>query len=146
MTPRDRPEPAPLSLQIKDITIDCVDIDAVATFWSRLLDRPIVARSGPYIWLERRDGIGLSFQSVARTTPGSGNVHLDVGAQDPVAEQARIEALGGRRLDGYDDGGFLVMGDPEGNRFCLVPVEPFDVDDQGRASYLARPEDVVSGG
>ena len=28
------------------------------------------------------------------------------------------------------------MGDPEGNEFCVVPQEPVDFDDTGRAHYL----------
>jgi predicted enzyme related to lactoylglutathione lyase len=116
--------------------VACVDVDVVADFWSRLLARPIVARIGPYIWLERRDGVGLGFQSVPDGQLGGSNIHLDLGAEDPTAEQARIEALGGQRVDGYEDGGFLVMADPEGNRFCVIPAESFEVDDRGRATYL----------
>jgi predicted enzyme related to lactoylglutathione lyase len=119
--------------------VACADVEAVATFWSELLARPVVARIGPYVWLERRDGVGLGFQSVPDDSLGTSSIHLDLGAEDPAAEQARILALGGRRVDGYDDGGFLVMADPEGNQFCVIPAEPFEVDDQGRASYL-RPQ------
>jgi predicted enzyme related to lactoylglutathione lyase len=123
-------------VHVKDIMVACADVEVVATFWSELLARPIVARIGPYVWLERREGLGLGFQSVPADELGPGNIHLDLGAADPAAEQTRIETLGGRRVDGYEEGGFLVMADPEGNRFCVIPAEPFEVDDQGRASYL----------
>ena len=121
--------------------VACADVEAVAAFWSAVLDRPVVARIGPYVWLERRDGVGLGFQAVPADRRGAGGLHLDLGAADPAAEQARIEALGGRRVEGYEDGGFLVMADPEGNPFCVIPAEPFDVDDQGRAGYLSRGAD-----
>ena len=39
--------------------------------------------------------------------------------------------------DQYDDGGFLVMADPEGNEFCVIPEGTFELDDEGRAHYLA---------
>jgi predicted enzyme related to lactoylglutathione lyase len=116
--------------------IACTEVEAVATFWSELLARPIVARIGPYVWLERREGVGLGFQSVPDGRPGASSIHLDLGAEDPAAEQARIEALGGRRIEGYEDGGFLVMSDPEGNLFCVITAEPFEVDDRGRTDYL----------
>ena len=116
--------------------VACADVEVVAAFWSELLARPIVAGIGPYIWLERRDDIGLGFQSVTDGRPGESRIHLDLGADDPAAEQARIEALGGRRVDGYADGGFLVMADPEGNRFCVIPAGTFEVDDEGRTNYL----------
>lgn len=63
-------------------------------------------------------------------------MHFDVSAPAPAVEQRRVEALGGRRLEGYDDGGFLVMGDPEGNEFCIIPEGPFELDDEGRTDYL----------
>ena len=116
--------------------VACVDVEAVSAFWSALLQRPVIARIGPYVWLERREGVGLGFQAVSTDRRGAGGIHLDLGAADPAAEQARIEALGGRRVEGYEDGGFLVMADPEGNLFCVIPAEPFDVDDEGRACYL----------
>lgn len=51
-----------------------------------------------------------------------------------VEIKKRVEALGGSRLDDYDKGGFLVMADPEGNEFCIVP-ETLDLDDSGQAGY-----------
>ncbi len=128
---------------IKDIVLDCVDLERQVTFWSALLDRPVATRIGPYVLLERRDGIGLGFQQVTDARPDNDDknrLHLDLGSTNPVAEQLRVERLGGRRLTGYDPGGFLVMADPEGNEFCIIPAGPFDVDDQGRADYLSAPE------
>ncbi len=123
-------------LDITAIVVDCVDPERVASFWSRLLGRPIGARTGPYVWLARGDGPVVGFQKVAEPTVGKNRVHLDLSSPDPVAEQARIEALGGRRLDRYAEGGFLVMADPEGNEFCVIPRGPIDLDDDGRAHYL----------
>lgn len=65
-------------------------------------------------------------------------IHLDVSSSDIAGTKARIEALGGRRASGYEDGGFLVMEDPEGNEFCVVSFEPIEVDEAGRARYLDR--------
>jgi hypothetical protein len=132
-------------LHVKDIVVSCADTEALAAFWSALLDRPIAARIGPYVLLERQDGLGLTFQAVPAGSLGTGTIHLDLGAANPAAEQARIEALGGRRVEGYEDGGFLVMADPEGNLFCVLPAGPFDVDDQGRASYLSSPPEAAEG-
>ncbi|TLQ47973.1 hypothetical protein FEF34_02925 [Streptomyces marianii] len=38
----------------------------------------------------------------------------------------------------YASGGFLVMADPEGNEFCVIPPGPFDLDDDGRTDYLVN--------
>lgn len=51
-------------------------------------------------------------------------MHFDIASPDPAAEQQRGEMLGGRRLEQYAGGGFLVMADPEGNEFCIIPEGP----------------------
>ena len=123
-------------MDINCVIVDSADPDRLAAFWSELLDRPVVARSGPYVWLERRDGLGVGFQRTDGAKAGKNRLHLDLESEDPLAEQARVEALGGRRLTEYDSGGFLVMADPDGNEFCILPKGPFGLDDQGRADYL----------
>jgi hypothetical protein len=47
-----------------------------------------------------------------------------------------IDCADPERLKGYETGGFLVMADPEGNEFCIIPKDPFELDDAGRTSYL----------
>lgn len=123
-------------LDIKDLIIDCDDPERLALFWSRLLGRAITARTGPYVWLARGDGPGVGFQKVAEPRLGKNRIHFDVASPDPAAEQERVEALGGRLLQQYATGGFLVMADPEGNEFCIIPEGPFELDDDGRANYL----------
>src|SRR4051795_3183502 len=118
---------APGTPYIKDLVIDCLDVEAVADFWSTLLGRPIVGRTGPYLWLDRRGGVGLVFQQVSTATQGKNRLHVDLGSTDLESDRRRVEQLGGHRVPGYDVGGFLVMADPEGNEFCIIPAVPFDV-------------------
>ncbi len=123
-------------MDINCVIIDAADPDRLAAFWSELLDRPIAGRGGPYVWLERRNGLGIGFQRNETAKPAKNRLHLDIESPNPAAEQARVEALGGRRLTEYDAGGFLVMADPEGNEFCVIPEGPCELDDDGRAHYL----------
>ena len=124
------------AVQIADITVDCADVERVAAFWSALLGRPIVGRKGPYVWLSRSEGtVGMGFQRVAERKVAKNRVHLDVSGLDVEAVKERVEALGGTRA-ADSAGGFLVMADPEGNEFCVVPKEPVDFDDTGHAHYL----------
>ncbi|WUI04061.1 VOC family protein [Spirillospora sp. NBC_00431] len=116
--------------------VDSADPDRLAAFWSELLERPVVASSGPYVWLERRNGLGVGFQRTTGFKAGKNRLHLDLESEDPVTEQARVESLGGRRLTEYDPGGFLVMADPEGNEFCIIPKGSFELNDEGQANYL----------
>jgi hypothetical protein len=125
-------------VEIADLIMDCHDPEVVAAFWSDLLGRPIGGRTGPYVWLSRGAGdIGLGFQRVEERKQGKNRVHLDVSGPDLRAISDRIKALGGFRVQGYESGGFLVMADPEGNEFCVVPPGPVDVDDEGRTAYFA---------
>jgi hypothetical protein len=66
-----------------------------------------------------------------------------VESEDPAAEQARVEALGGLRLTEYGPGGFLVMADPDGNEFCVIPKGSFELGDEGRADYLTGDEEAT---
>jgi predicted enzyme related to lactoylglutathione lyase len=124
-------------MRINALIIDAVDPERLAAFWSEVLGRPVVSRMGPYVWLRREEGLGLGFQRTAEPRTGKNRMHFDITSPDPAAEQRRVEMLGGRRLDQYADGGFLVMADPEGNEFCVIPDGPFELDDEGRADYLS---------
>lgn len=111
-------------LQINALIVDAADPERLAAFWSGLLGRP------------RENGLGLGFQRTGEPRSVKNRMHFDVTSPDPAAEQERVEALGGRRLEEYDAGGFLVMADPEGNEFCIIPEGSFELDDEGRADYL----------
>ena len=77
----------------------------------------------------------MGFQEVEETKQDKNRLHIDISGPDVVAIKETVEALGGRRVEAYEDGGFLVMADPEGNEFCIGPEDlKFDV--SGRTSYL----------
>jgi predicted enzyme related to lactoylglutathione lyase len=104
------------------VIIDCADPERLATFWGELLGRKITHREERYVGLEwaPRFGAGLVFQRVSEPKTGKNRVHPDVICADVQATAARVETLGGRRAEGYGDGRFVVMLDPENNEFCLV--------------------------
>jgi predicted enzyme related to lactoylglutathione lyase len=107
------------------VTIDCVDVERVAAFWSVLLDR----RRGPsppgWVYLGHRGDPQprLVFQPVAEPKHGKVRLHLDVVVDGIDEGIAQVVALGGRftgeRHD-YDEGVVVVMADPEEHEFCLV--------------------------
>jgi len=125
-------------MRLTDVIIDCQDPERMAAFWGEVLDRSVAARIGPFVFLDRADGPGVGFQKTDAPKAGKNRVHLDIRAADPAAARERLEALGARYLPEYADGGFLVMADPEGNEFCVLPEGPFELDDEGRADYLRR--------
>ena len=125
-------------MRLTDVIIDSRDPEAMAAFWGEVLQRGIAARIGPFVFLERAEGPGLGFQKSDEPKTAKNRVHLDVRSADPAGERERLEALGARYLPEYAEGGFLVMADPEGNEFCVLPEGSFEIDDEGRADYLPR--------
>ncbi|MET8190354.1 VOC family protein [Streptomyces sp. NPDC005078] len=48
-------------MQVNALIIDATDPERLAVFWSELLGRPVVGRGGPYVWLQRENGLGGVF-------------------------------------------------------------------------------------
>ncbi|TWD84648.1 putative enzyme related to lactoylglutathione lyase [Kribbella amoyensis] len=107
------------------VTVDCHDVDLVAGFWSKLLDRdPGPSRPGWVYLGERGDTLPrLVFQPVPETKQLKNRVHLDILVDDIDAGMDQIRTLGGsftgERHD-YEAGVIVIAQDPEGNEFCLV--------------------------
>lgn len=112
---------------IHNITFDCSDARALATFWSTLTgwnvyydDDPevVVAPSFPH------DGTGLLFIPVPEGKTAKNRVHLDLSPQEgtrdelvDVAVAAGATVVGDHR--GADGSGWVTLTDPEGNEFCI---------------------------
>jgi glyoxalase superfamily protein len=95
-----------------------------ADFWSGALgtgQREDVD-GDPYVDLDRRIG-GLEV-FVQRIGDDAARYHLDIETDDVDAEVARLEALGGSRLEQVR--GWWVMRDPAGLLFCVVPPQTHD--------------------
>jgi catechol 2,3-dioxygenase-like lactoylglutathione lyase family enzyme len=76
------------------------------------------------------DGAGTSIALQTSRTPPEDHprLHLDLHVADAAelkAEAARLVSLGASRVDwdSYpDDPDFVVLADPDGNRFCIVDL------------------------
>ncbi|MYS24001.1 hypothetical protein GA0115240_159025 [Streptomyces sp. DvalAA-14] len=107
------------------VTIDCIDVERVAAFWSVLLDRQRGPSEPGWVYLGHRGDPQprLVFQPVTEPKAGKARVHLDVVVDDIDRGIAQVVALGGRftgeRHD-YDKGVVVVMADPEEHEFCLA--------------------------
>ncbi len=115
-----------IGLRFMAVTLDCLDVDRVAGFWSELVGLPLREplpgwrRLGPLA-----GGAPLTFQPVPRTTSGRAGVHLDLATTDGEAAAARVVLLGGTLVEEhyYDEGTVRVVADPEGHLFCLVEYQ-----------------------
>jgi predicted enzyme related to lactoylglutathione lyase len=107
------------------VTIDCLDPQRVARFWSALLGREPGPSQAGWVYLGRRGDAQprLVFQPVPEPKAGKVRLHLDVTVDDIDEGMALVATLGGRftgeRYD-YDEGTVVVMADPEDHEFCLA--------------------------
>ena len=112
---------------IHNITFDCHDPYAVATFWSHVFDRPLHDDDhpgDPEAVVLLGDGLpNLLFQAVPEPKQTKNRVHLDLQPDHPRDDEVdRLLGLGAtwvedrRRPDGT---GWATLADPEGNELCV---------------------------
>ncbi|MFD6276344.1 VOC family protein [Streptomyces sp. NPDC060209] len=107
------------------VTVDCIDVERVSSFWSVLLDRPPGPSMPGWVYLGHRDDPQprLVFQPVTEPNQGKVRLHLDVVVDDIEQGIAQVVSLGGSptgERHEYDEGVVVVMSDPEGHEFCLA--------------------------
>ena len=113
-------------LRVGSIVIRVDDLERQATFWEQALgyERRIDA-SDDFILLRPRDGVGpnVSLDRVRSKLQVPPRIHLDLYAEDQPAEVERLTALGAVEVH-WDkrpaDADYVIMADPEGNRFCVI--------------------------
>lgn len=113
-------------LKVGSIVIRVDDLERQKAFWSAVLD--YVPREGDddtFALLRPRDGVGpnVSLDAVPAPVQVPPRIHLDLYAEDRAAEVARLIALGATEIH-WDkrpaDADYIILADPEGNRFCVV--------------------------
>ena len=119
-----------MPVAIHHIVIDAHDLPALASFWSAVLDWPILSARprevivGPHVDAP----IGLCFMPSDDSKVVKNRVHLDLNpggaatGAEREAEIQRIIGLGATRVDvgQRGDESWTVLADPEGNEFCVV--------------------------
>jgi predicted enzyme related to lactoylglutathione lyase len=114
-------------LRVGSIVIRVDDVQRQEAFWAAALD--YVPRDGTsdddFVLLRPRDGVGphVSLDAVRSTVQVPPRIHLDLYADDQAAEVERLLALGATEVH-WDkrpaDADYVILADPEGNRFCVV--------------------------
>jgi catechol 2,3-dioxygenase-like lactoylglutathione lyase family enzyme len=120
-----------MSTRIIAVTIDCHDAEALAGFWRHALGYPETERwqdghGRTYVELRRGGEVPVLFQPVGEGKQVKNRVHLDIAptARDQDAEIERLVELGARVLTDDPAERFVVLADPEGNEFCVLPPRP----------------------
>ena len=118
------------------------DFPRAKRFWMDALGYvPRDAGDDTFVVLVPPDGAGAHLALDLSETPVQEHprVHLDLYADDQAAEVERLLALGAERVDWdlYPDRphDFIVLADPEGNRFCVIDAgfSPSDAGDESGA-------------
>ena len=113
-------------ITIGSIVLRVDDMQKQLAFWSTALD--YVPREGDddtFALLRPRNGVGpnVSLDHVPAAVPVPPKIHLDLYAEDQAGEVERLIALGATPVH-WDrrpvDADYVILADPEGNRFCVV--------------------------
>ena len=118
-------------IRLGTVVLGVDDIDRALTFWSRVLGYEIVRfpdDDNEFTILIPPSGEGTRVALQRADTPPQERprVHLDLvvdDAEEQAREIERLVILGATRViwDSYPaDPDFVVLADPEGNRFCVV--------------------------
>lgn len=104
-----------------------LDLELMLGFWSAVLDyEPRYPPDEDWVLLGPRDGqpgpnIGMDVRVSSVSEPP--RLHLDLYTDDQLGEVERLLALGATRFperNRPDDADYVILCDPEGNRFCVI--------------------------
>jgi len=112
------------------VVLGVADMGRAVGFWSQTLGYELREGGAGADWSSLTPagglGTGLGLQLSTTTAEKHPRVHLDLYAADEAEQAAEIErlvSLGAERV-GWDlypeDPDFVVLADPDGNRFCIV--------------------------
>ncbi len=127
------------TVRVASIVIRVQDLRQQAEFWAAALDYVPreEATDDDFAMLRPRDGVGpnVSLDQHGSRLSIPPRIHLDLYTDDQAGEVKRLLALGATEVH-WDkrppDADYVILADPEGNRFCVVdtlheqPPDPGD--------------------
>ena len=115
-------------IRVGSIVLRVDDLQRQAEFWAAALNYvPREENDDDFILLRPRDGVGPNFsldlqRSELKVPP---RIHLDLYTEDQAGEVKRLIGLGATEVH-WDkrppDADYVILADPEGNRFCVVDI------------------------
>jgi hypothetical protein len=113
-------------VRVGSIVLRVDNLRRQAEFWAAALDYvPREEQSDDFILLRPRDGVGpnLSLDLQRSEVQVPPRIHLDLYTDDQAGEIKRLIALGATEVHWSKrppDADYVILADPEGNRFCVV--------------------------
>lgn len=112
---------------IMNILLDCADPYRLAVFWSEVVGHPVDQRASPddaEVVIGMPHGQQLYFARVPEPKTVKNRMHVCLQPDIPRDEEVqRLLALGATVIADHrtpSGKGWVVMGDPEGNEFCVL--------------------------
>jgi predicted enzyme related to lactoylglutathione lyase len=113
-------------IRVGSIVIRVDDLARQTQFWTEALHYvPRDETSDDFVLLRPPDSVGpnVSLDRARSTVHLPPRIHLDLYADDQAAEVARLVGLGATEIH-WDkrppDADYVILEDPEGNRFCVI--------------------------
>jgi len=113
-------------LIIGSVVIRVDDMARQVAFWSAALGyvpRPDADNDFTQLLPPKGRGPRISLDRWHAELHNPPRLHLDLYARDQAAEVERLKSLGATQVDWPrkpPDADFVIMADPEGNRFCVI--------------------------
>ena len=113
-------------IRVGSIVLRVDDLARQTQFWTAALDYvPREEPSDDFVLLRPRSGVGpnVSLDRHDSTLQVPPRIHLDLYAEDQAGEVRRLIALGATAVHWNKrppDADYVILADPEGNRFCVV--------------------------
>ena len=112
-------------LRVGNIVLRVDDLERQAAFWSAALGYEVRRADDDYWVLKPPDGQGpnVALDRVPAPVQVPPKIHLDLYAEDQTAEVERLKALGATEVHWSKrpaDADYVILADPEGNRFCVI--------------------------
>jgi catechol 2,3-dioxygenase-like lactoylglutathione lyase family enzyme len=127
-----------MASRLTEVVIDCHDLERMADFWCEALGYERSKAGDGWMAIQAPGSLvsddallaqaqppALTFVVVPEVKTAKNRTHLDVTPFDRTRddEVARLEFLGATQVDiGQGDSRWIVMADPEGNEFCVMPA------------------------
>jgi predicted enzyme related to lactoylglutathione lyase len=117
-----------MTARLQALCMDAHDPPALARFWAGVLGWQVAEGSGDggAVLVPTDDtGFGLRVLAGAQPKTVQNRMHVDLTSASPEQQQETVEralALGGRHVDvgQRPEEDHVVLGDPEGNEFCVI--------------------------
>ena len=114
--------------RVRCLAVDCRDTALLTDFWCATLGYEVVkrwsdSRGTEYVEIGHGDEPSLLFQPVPETKAVKNRLHLDIapGSGTRESEVERLVGLGATVVSNEPDLHWVVLTDPEGNEFCVLP-------------------------